>query len=81
MVLAINCAAQEAIAKLSNQMERSDSDWSDWDILEDPGFCGLRSRVEALEVGSSTALAESAIIPLKAQLDEAFERIADLEGK
>ena len=45
--------AQDAIAKLSHQMECPESGWSDWDIVEDPGFCELRNRVEALEGGSS----------------------------
>ena len=50
MILAGDSTAQEAVAKLSQQIESSDSSWSDWDLLEDPEFCGLRGRVEALEV-------------------------------
>ena len=80
MILAVDSTAQEAVAKLSQQIESSDSSWSDWDLLEDPEFCGLRGRVEALEAGAATGPADGNSTPL-AKLDEALERIADLEGR
>ena len=81
MTLAVDGTTQEGVAKLRHHIERSDSGWSDWDILEDPVFCELRGRVEVLEEGTATGPVEDTTAPMEAQLDEALERIADLEGK
>ena len=42
--------AEEAVAKLSKDLEDQRSDqWSDWDILDDQGFQTLQKRVTELE--------------------------------
>ena len=50
MVLAVSTMAEEAVAKLADDMEDQKSDqWSDWDILDDQGFQMLQARVSELE--------------------------------
>ena len=50
MVLAVSTMAEEAVAKLSKDLEDQRSDqWSDWDILDDQGFQTLQKIVMELE--------------------------------
>merc|ERR1712078_11624 len=52
--------AKEAIAKLNQDVEESMSDpWSDWDIVDTEGFQALNRRVEELEAGTASGLAEN----------------------
>ena len=80
MIIAVDGAAQEAVARLSEADKRSDP-WSDWDILQCQEFYELEGRVAALETGAASGPIESEANPLRSNLEEALERIADLEGR
>ena len=48
--MAVSTMAEEAVAKLTKDIEDQMSDqWSDWDTLDDQGFQTLRNRVAELE--------------------------------
>ena len=79
MIIAVDGTAQEAVARLSEADKRSDP-WSDWDMLQCQDFYGLEGRVAALETGAASGPVESEVSPLNIKLEEALERIADLEG-
>ena len=80
MIIAVDGTAQEAVARLSEADQRSDP-WSDWDILQCQEFYELEGRVAALEIGTASGPIESEVNPLHSKLEEALERIADLEGR
>ena len=79
MIIAVDGTAKEAVARLSEADKRSDP-WSDWDILQCPEFYELEGRVAALETGTASGPVDSDGNPLTTKLEEALERIADLEG-
>ena len=59
MVLAVSTMAEEAVAKLAQDVEDHRSDqWSDWGILADQGFQMLQSRVADLEANPAVSAAE-----------------------
>ena len=50
MVLAVSAMAEEAVAKLTKELEDQRSyQWSDWGIPDDQGFQTLQNRVTELE--------------------------------
>ena len=60
MVLAVSTMAEEAVAKLAEDVGDQKSDqWRDWGILEDQGFQMLQNRLSELEAhGLPVAAAE-----------------------
>ena len=65
--------AEEAVAKLSKDLEDQRSDqWSDWDLLDDQGFQTLRNRVTELEARDPPVTA--------AEMQELWGRVRELGG-
>ena len=80
MIIAVDGTAQEAVARLTEVDQRSDP-WSEWDLLQCQEFHELENRVATLETGAASGPGQSEVDPLATRLDEALERIADLEGR
>ena len=80
----VNIMAQELSEKImpgkGSDQEGSDP-WSDWDLLDCLELIGLKKRVGDLEGGDDGTATGPPSHPLRKQVDDILERVADLEGE